>query len=64
LRAEGGRRPEHHPAALAHRVSRQSVVPLLPATERVPGPEHPDTLATRGNLAHWTQQSENDTGLA
>ena len=27
---------------------------LLPLDERVLGPEHPDTLATRGNLAYWT----------
>ena len=25
-----------------------------PIRERVLGPEHPDTLATRGGLAYWT----------
>ena len=25
-----------------------------PSDERVPGPEHPDTLTARANLAHWT----------
>jgi len=24
----------------------------------VSGPEHPDTLTTRGNLAQWTQRTE------
>jgi hypothetical protein len=27
---------------------------LLPVRERVLGPEHPDTLDVRGNLARWT----------
>jgi hypothetical protein len=27
---------------------------LLPAEERVLGPEHPDTLTTRHELAYWT----------
>jgi hypothetical protein len=27
---------------------------LLPIQERVLGPEHPDTLDTRGALAYWT----------
>ena len=27
---------------------------LLPVSERVAGPEHPHTLATRHNLARWT----------
>jgi hypothetical protein len=30
---------------------------LLPARERVLGPEHPDTLATRTSLAYWTKRS-------
>ena len=30
---------------------------LLPAQERVLGPEHPDTLNARGDLAHWTGQA-------
>ena len=31
---------------------------LLPLYERVLGPEHPDTLNARQNLAHWTEQAE------
>ena len=31
---------------------------LLPERERVLGPEHPETLTTRQNLAHWTEQAE------
>ena len=27
---------------------------LLPDQERVLGRDHPDTLATRNNIAHWT----------
>lgn len=40
-------------------------VPLpaaLPISERVPGPEHPDTVATRANLAYWTGQAEGGPG--
>jgi hypothetical protein len=29
---------------------------MLPVRERVLGPEHPHTLATRHNLARWTGQ--------
>jgi hypothetical protein len=29
---------------------------LLPAIERVLGPDHPDTLAARANLAYWAGQ--------
>jgi hypothetical protein len=29
----------------------------MPVDERVSGPEHPDTLADRSNLAHWTGQA-------
>jgi len=31
---------------------------LLPFFERVAGPEHPDTLATRNSLAYWTGQAQ------
>ena len=31
---------------------------LLPVRERVLGPEHPDTLATRANLAYWSGKTE------
>jgi hypothetical protein len=27
---------------------------LLPDQERVRGPDHPDVLTTRGNIAYWT----------
>jgi hypothetical protein len=33
---------------------------LLPVEERVLGPEHPDTLATRHDLAHWTIKADGD----
>ncbi|MGH3284593.1 MAG: tetratricopeptide repeat protein [Streptosporangiaceae bacterium] len=31
---------------------------VLDARERVLGPEHPQTLTTHNNLAHWTRQAE------
>ena len=34
--------------------ARDQFAALLPIVERVLGPEHPDTLATRHNLARWT----------
>ena len=34
--------------------ARDQYVALLPIRERVQGPEHPDTLAARSNLAYWT----------
>jgi hypothetical protein len=33
--------------------ARDEFAALLPAVERVFGPEHPDTLATRASLAYW-----------
>jgi hypothetical protein len=36
---------------------------LLYDLERVLGPDHPDTLTTRGALEHWTLLAEAD-GLA
>jgi Tetratricopeptide repeat len=30
---------------------------LLPDHTRVLGPDHPDTLTTRGNLARWTGEA-------
>jgi hypothetical protein len=30
---------------------------LLPIQERVLGPEHPETLSARRNLAYWTEQA-------
>jgi hypothetical protein len=35
---------------------------LLPVRERVSGPEHPDTLATRQALARWTEEAESGPG--
>jgi hypothetical protein len=35
---------------------------LLPVCERVLGPEHPDTLLTRANLARWTGTTGNPAG--
>ena len=31
---------------------------LLPIRERVLGPDHRDTLATRDNLAYWTREAD------
>ena len=38
--------------------SRDQFAALLPIRERVQGPEHPDTLATRANLAYWSGKTE------
>jgi len=32
---------------------------LLPVRERISGPEHPDTLAARGDLARWARAAVN-----
>ena len=37
--------------------ARDQFAALLPERERVSGPEHPDTLAARGNLARWTREA-------
>ena len=37
--------------------ARDQCAALLPVLERVLGPEHPDTLTARGNLARWTGQA-------
>ena len=37
---------------------------LLPVRERVSGPDHPDTLAARANLARWTSSAPGGTGTA
>ena len=36
---------------------RDQLAALLPIRERVLGPEHPDTLTTRHNLAYWTGEA-------
>jgi hypothetical protein len=35
---------------------------LLPVRERVQGPEHPDTLAARNQLARWTGEAGDAAG--
>ncbi|MFD0476507.1 tetratricopeptide repeat protein [Nonomuraea thailandensis] len=37
--------------------ARDQYAALLPTREHVLGAEHPETLITRGNLAHWTGQA-------
>ncbi|OLT36926.1 hypothetical protein BJF79_30305 [Actinomadura sp. CNU-125] len=41
-----------------HSVAVTILQSLLPDYQRVLGPEHPDTLNTRHNLAHWTGQMD------
>ena len=36
--------------------------PCCPSSERVLGPEHPDTLAARANLASWTGEAGDAAG--
>jgi hypothetical protein len=45
-------------AAAALRLFRE----LLPDQVRVLGPDHPDVLATRSNIAYWTARSGGDAG--
>jgi len=53
-------------ANLAHRTgmagdpagARDLYTVLLPIEERVLGPEHPDTLATRASLDYWTREAD------
>jgi hypothetical protein len=42
--------------------ARDQYAALLPIRERVLGPEHPDTLATRHNLARFTGQAGDVAG--
>ncbi len=42
--------------------ARDQVAALLPIRERVQGPEHPDTLTTRHDLASWTGQARDAAG--
>jgi hypothetical protein len=39
--------------------ARDQFAALLPVIERVLGAEHPGTLTTRANLAHWTRLTLN-----
>ena len=38
--------------------ARDRLAALMPIVERVLGAEHPSTLATRDNLAYWTEEAE------
>ena len=42
--------------------ARDQYAALLPIVERVQGTEDPATLDTRAELAHWTEQAEDDAG--
>ena len=42
--------------------ARDQFAAVLPADERALGPEHPDTLITRGNLAYWTGRAGDPAG--
>ncbi|NUP76205.1 MAG: tetratricopeptide repeat protein, partial [Nonomuraea sp.] len=35
---------------------------LVPVRERVQGPDHPDTLTARANLAYWTGRAGDAAG--
>jgi hypothetical protein len=37
--------------------ARDQLAVVLPIRERVQGPHHPHTLATRHNLAYWTEKA-------
>jgi len=52
-------RPQAWSAAAAG--ARDQLAALLPTQERVLGPEHPDTLNARHNLARWTGQAARGT---
>ena len=42
--------------------ARDRCAELLPVLVEVLGPEHPDTLAARGNLARWTGEAGDAAG--
>ena len=42
--------------------ARDQLAALLPIRERVLGPEHPDTLTTRNQLARWTGEAGDAAG--
>jgi hypothetical protein len=42
--------------------ARDQCAALLPILERVSGPEHPDTITARGNLAFWTGMAGDAAG--
>ena len=39
--------------------ARDQFAALVPVRERVSGPEHPDTLTDRANLARWIRLAQN-----
>ena len=44
------------------RTNRYQLAALLPIREQVSGPEHPDTLIVRADLARWTGEAGNAAG--
>ena len=38
--------------------ARDQLAALLPLRERLSGPEHPNTLVVRNNLAEWTRHAK------
>jgi hypothetical protein len=45
-----------------HTQQKRKLAALLPVEERVVGPEHPDTLATRASLGYWARQAGDGAG--
>jgi hypothetical protein len=46
------------------RGARDQYAALLPIEERMLGPGHPDTLATRDCLAYWARRADGDVSPA
>jgi len=44
--------------------AREMFAELLPVREQVSGPDHPDTLATRANLARWAMRAKRGSNTA
>ena len=44
--------------------ARDQYAALLPIYERVLGPDHPETLTIRSNLARWTGEAGSDPDTA
>jgi hypothetical protein len=44
--------------------ARDQYAALLPVDERILGPEHPQTVTARANLARWTEHAEPRPGRA
>jgi hypothetical protein len=56
-REQGQPRSDRSPARSVIRPARDPLAELLPIRERILGPEHPNTLATRRSLASWTGEA-------